>query len=195
MQATTTLERFLGRLRRAVSGAAWTANAMAVASLAFISAILIYEIVARFGFNRPTGWSDEAAAYFMPGMVFLAAGHTLLHDGHIRVDMLYRRLELRPRRWISLFNESVGLAALVFLVWFSSLMVERVWVSERVATAGTYQFPEYLPRLVVPLGLAVMAFAQALIWLHSVLAIAAPDRFPAGAEGALEALDSPSEHG
>lgn len=189
------MEKVLAHLGQAARGAAWFANAISVASLVLIVAILIYEIVARFIFNRPTGWSDEAAAYLMPSMVFLAAGHTLLYDGHIRIDTIYNRLTTRPKRWIALVNETTGLTVMVLLVWFAIQMVGRIHAAENVATAGTYTFPEYLPRVVVPVGLAVMALGQALVWLHTVLAIVAPRRFPGGAEAALVRTDNTSTLG
>ncbi|MBM3346162.1 MAG: TRAP transporter small permease [Betaproteobacteria bacterium] len=189
------LERVFARLGQAARRAAWLANAASVASLVAVVAILIYEIVARFIFNRPTGWSDEAAAYLMPSVVFLAAGHALLHDGHIRVDTLYNRLTTKPKRWIALVNESTGLVVMALLVWFAIQMVWKIHAAEDVATAGTYTYPEYLPRIVVPVGLAVMAFGQALVWLHTVLAVVSPKRFPGGADAALARSDNASTLG
>jgi TRAP-type C4-dicarboxylate transport system permease small subunit len=176
-------------LARAARAVAWAANAVSVTALLVVVAILVYEICARFLFNRPTGWSDEATAFLMPAIVFLAAGHTLLSDGHIRIDMLYARLTGSPRRWVALLNESTGLAVLGMLVWFSILMVERVHRSEDVATAGTYSFPAYIPAIVVPAGLLIMALAQLLIWLHAVLAVALPREFSEGAEAVVSGPD------
>lgn len=189
------MDEFIRRLRRLAYAAAWTANAAAVAALVLITAILIYEIGARFAFNRPTGWSDEAAAYLMPAVVFLGAGYTLLHDGHIRIDTLYLRLSSRAKRWTGLFNETVGLAGLIALVWFAVVMVGRVQRSEGIATAGAYTFPEYLPRIVVPAGLAVMALAQFVVWLYAAMAVLRPERFPDTAEGALTRADDPASMG
>ena len=189
------MEKILTRLGQAARGAAWFGNAISVASLVLIVAILFYEIVARFIFNRPTGWSDEAAANLMPSVVFLAAGHTLLLDGHIRIDTLYNRLKTWPKRWISLINETTGLTVMVLLVWFAIQMVGRIHGAEDVSTAGTYSFSADLPRIVVPVGLAIMALGQTLVWLHTVLAIVAPRRFPGGAEAALVRSDNTSSLG
>jgi TRAP-type mannitol/chloroaromatic compound transport system permease small subunit len=37
------------------------------------------------------------------GFIFLiGAGYTLLHDGHVRVDIIYQRLGLKARAWVNL---------------------------------------------------------------------------------------------
>lgn len=169
------LERALGRLATVIS---WVGTVLAVTVLAAVVAILVYEIVARFGFNRPTGWSDEMVAYLMPAIVFLGAGYTLLRGGHIRIDSVYVLLPASMRRWCRVVNESVGLAALVLVTWYAGFMVQRVHRSELVASAGTLTFPEYVFRLVVPVGLAIMALAQLVLWLRALLALAHPQAYP-----------------
>lgn len=179
------------RLLRVARAAAWAANIVAVAALALTAAILIYEIIARFVFNRPTGWSDVAAAYLMPAMVFMGAAYALLHDAHIRIDTLHVRLWRPGRRWVALFNETVGLAALCALVWFTILMVDRVRTGEVKATAGAFIFPEWWPQVLVPVGLAVMTFAQLVLWLYTLMAILRPGDYPDGADAALLRTEEP----
>lgn len=169
------LERALGRL---ATGISWAGTVLAVAVLAAVVGILVYEIVARFAFNRPTGWSDEMVAYLMPAMVFLGAGYTLLRGGHIRIDSIYALLPASMRRWCRVINESLGLTALVLVTWYAVHMVQRAYRSELVASAGTLTFPEYILRLVVPIGLGIMAFAQLVLWLRALLALAHPEDYP-----------------
>lgn len=178
-------------LAAAAHGLARAANLVAVACLALIVLVLFWEIGARFVFNRPTGWSDVAAAYLMPALVFLGAGQTLLRNGHVRIDSLLNLMGTRTRRLVDLFNETVGLAVLAFASWYCVVMVMRVHRSEGTAFAGTYIFMEWPPRLVVPIGVGIMALAQLVIWLLAVIAVVAPERRAATA--AL--LDLPEEEG
>jgi TRAP-type C4-dicarboxylate transport system permease small subunit len=176
---------------RLVTAAAAGANMVAVASLGLTTAVLIYEIVARFVFNRPTGWSDVAAAYLMPAMVFMGAAYALIHDAHIRIDTLYVRMSHPLRRWVALFNETVGLVVLVTLLWFTVMMVARVKRSETMATAGAYIFPEWWFQLLVPLGLAFMTMAQALLWLYAIGSVIRPEALPDGPEAVLARNNDP----
>lgn len=53
-------------------------------------------VIQRYVFGIGSIWMQESIVY-MHGMLFmLAAGYTLLHNGHVRVDVFYR--EATPRR-------------------------------------------------------------------------------------------------
>lgn len=158
-------------LSRSACRLAWLMNAIAVGALGLTAAILIYEIAARFLFNRPTGWSDVAAAYLLPPIVFLGGAYALVQDAHIRIDSLYTRLAERRRLWLGLFNETVGLLMLGLLSWFSFLMVMRTHRGETMTTAGTYIFPEWWGQTVLPIGLAAMAIVQLAIWVCALRAL------------------------
>ena len=57
---------------------------------------LVYEVVARYGFNAPTVWAYDMT-YMLYGTFFmLGAAYTLRQDGHIRTDSFYG--EWSPRR-------------------------------------------------------------------------------------------------
>lgn len=62
--------------------AAWLTLAMAVVTFVVVTL--------RYGFNTGWIWMQESVV-FMHGVLFmLTAGYTLLKEGHVRVDILYR---------------------------------------------------------------------------------------------------------
>lgn len=73
----------------------WCGKAVAWLILPNVFA-LVYEVIARYLFLRPTIWSYEVT-YFLYGTHFLiGAAFVLLIKGHIRIDVLY--MHLSPRR-------------------------------------------------------------------------------------------------
>ncbi len=92
------LERFVRlvdglneRVGRAVS---WLTLAMVL--------VTFFVAVMRYGFAWGQVWIQESYVW-MHGLVFmLGAGYTLLHQGHVRVDILYRGASLRFRAWVDL---------------------------------------------------------------------------------------------
>lgn len=65
---------------------------------------LIYEVVARYGFNKPTIWSYEAT-YMIYGTHFLiGSAYTLKIKGHIKIEVLYSFLSARARAVIDLLG-------------------------------------------------------------------------------------------
>jgi len=60
-----------------------------------IMSITLLEVVLRYGFNRPTMWVHETSQQIFAIAFLLGSAYTLQEGGHVRVDILYRRL--RPR--------------------------------------------------------------------------------------------------
>jgi TRAP-type mannitol/chloroaromatic compound transport system permease small subunit len=71
-----------------------------------ITAVLayFYEVLMRYVFNMPTIWVHESS-YLLFGMQYLLAGaFALLHDAHVRVDILYVKLPARGRVGLDIFT-------------------------------------------------------------------------------------------
>ncbi len=65
-------------------------------SILVLTAIVVYEVVARYAFRAPTTWGYDAS-YMLYGTLFMMAGaYTLSRNGHVRGDFLYRMMA--PRR-------------------------------------------------------------------------------------------------
>lgn len=98
----------LGRAVNALGGA------FALAIL-LSAAILIVEVVLRYGFNRPTIWGHETVI-FLTAITFLFGGlYVASRDRHIRVVLVYDALGPRARRITDVALSVVNaLACLVF---------------------------------------------------------------------------------
>jgi len=78
-------------------------------------------VVLRYVFGA--GWiAAQEAVVYMHAAVFLgAAGYTLRHDGHVRVDIFYGPAGPRARAWVDMLGALVLLlpmsAALFWLAW------------------------------------------------------------------------------
>lgn len=69
----------------------------AVAWLALVMVLVQFVIVVqRYVFGIGSIWMQESMVYMHATLFMLAAGYTLLHNGHVRVDIFYR--EASPRR-------------------------------------------------------------------------------------------------
>ena len=63
--------------------------------------VTVYEVCARYLFNNPTNWAFDLSWMFCGTFVFLGGGYTLLHKGHVKVDLFYDRF---PKRVQALIN-------------------------------------------------------------------------------------------
>lgn len=76
--------------------------------------VVVYEVVSRYVFNDPTVWAFDVSYMLYGSLFMLGASYTLLHQGHIRTDMLYNRW---PPRLQALVD-----ALLYLLIFFPGLL-------------------------------------------------------------------------
>lgn len=95
--------------------------------------VLTYETTARYVFNAPTVWAHVMATMLYGSIGMLGLAYTHLHEGHIRVDLLYARLPVRGRAALDAFLTLVGLFPLLYvLIKISYFFVIRSWTQHEV---------------------------------------------------------------
>lgn len=109
----TALERFAAaidwlneRIGRAVS---WLTLVMVIITFAVV--------ILRYVFSLGFVWLQESYVW-LHGVVFMVgAGYTLLHEGHVRVDIIYRTARPRYRAWVDIAGVALLLAPVIAMVW------------------------------------------------------------------------------
>jgi C4-dicarboxylate transporter DctQ subunit len=85
-----------------------------------IDFLVVYETIARYGFNRPPIWVLEVTSYLLLYIVFLAAGYTLQEGGHVSVEFSMAFLPQVARRLLSIVADLLGLVFCSVLLWQST---------------------------------------------------------------------------
>jgi TRAP-type mannitol/chloroaromatic compound transport system permease small subunit len=113
MNALAAAVRFLDQFNEIIGrGIAWLTLAMVL--IGFVVVML------RYVFNIGFVWMQESYVW-LHGVIFMAgAGYTLLHDGHVRVDIFYRTASMRTKAWIDLFGALVLMLPVLALVWIQA---------------------------------------------------------------------------
>jgi TRAP-type mannitol/chloroaromatic compound transport system permease small subunit len=111
----------------------------------------------RYAFDQSSNAWLEIQWYLFGAIFLLAAGYTLKHNGHVRIDIIYGRFSARTQAWIDL------LGSLLFLLPLCGLIVWLAWpgfvdsfVSGETSpdAGGLIRWPV---RLLIPLGFALLA--------------------------------------
>jgi TRAP-type mannitol/chloroaromatic compound transport system permease small subunit len=66
--------------------------------------ILVYEVMMRYAFNRPTIWAHELSAILYAIFFLIGGVYTLRWDSHVRVDVFYNKLSRRAQNILDLFT-------------------------------------------------------------------------------------------
>ena len=98
----------------------------------------------------------ELQWYLYSAVFLLAAGYTLLHNEHVRIDVIYSHLPPRVRAWIDLLGSLFFLLpmALIILVLSWPMVVESIERNEYSSDAGgLLRWPV---KLLIPVGFLLL---------------------------------------
>ena len=111
------------------------------------TAIILLEIVLRYGFDAPTIWVHETTT-FLCGISFVFGGlYALARDRHIRVVLLYDAVKGRARRALDVAISVIGLVTMLFFAYAAWQNVSRAIFTPggdfRLETSGSAWNPPY----------------------------------------------------
>lgn len=121
--------RLLQRLAERVDAfSEWTGRSIAWLTLAMVL-LQFLVVVLRYAFNAGSIAAQESITYMHALVFMLGAAYTLKREGHVRVDIYYRKMSERGRAWVDLLGTLLLLApTFVFLIVISWNTVISAWV-------------------------------------------------------------------
>lgn len=95
----------------------WVGNKVAWLSLA-MAVVMFLTVILRYVFDMGWIWMQESVVY-MHGILFMvAAGFTLKHEQHVRIDIIYDRLSQRKKAVINLLGTVFFLLPTCFAIFY-----------------------------------------------------------------------------
>ena len=70
----------------------------------FIVTVTFLVVILRYGFDFGSIALQESTSYFHAFVFMLGAAYTLKHDGHVRVDIFYRKMSKTKKAWVDLLG-------------------------------------------------------------------------------------------
>lgn len=83
--------------------------------------VVFVDVVMRYLFKTSFVFVQELEWHLFAFIFLIGAGYTLLHDGHVRVDIIYQRLSLKGRAWVNLIG------VIFFLIPGCWLVIATSW--------------------------------------------------------------------
>ncbi len=146
-----------GRLFNITTNRLTLATADIAGILVLLMAVAIgIDVFLRYVLNAPTIWINESARYELLMITFLGLAYTLREKGHIRVDVLIKKLPGQVQDWMNVID------SIVFLI-FTGILSYLTWgvflgSVERGSTSTSLWNPLIAPwQVFIPLGLAIIA--------------------------------------
>ena len=140
-------------------------------SLGLVMVIFI-DVAMRYLFNTSYVFTQELEWHLFAFIFLIGAGYTLLHDGHVRVDIFYQRLGFKGRAWVNL------LGVLLFLIPGCSMVMITSWkfmlnsflILEGSPDPGGIPW-RFIVKGFIPAGFFLLLLQGISLGIHSLLQI------------------------
>ena len=111
----------------------------------------------RYALNIASNAWLELQWYLFAVVFLLCSGYTLLHNEHIRIDVVSSHLSRRTQVWIDVFGFVLFLLPMsLFITWLSWPIFMNAWTSGEISgsAGGLIRWPV---RLLVPVGFFLLS--------------------------------------
>ncbi len=118
--------------------------------LAFLVVLAEFQIViSRFVFSYEQPFMGDLVRFWYAALFLFASAYTLLHDGHVRVDVLYSRFSKRNKAWTNtvgtlLLGLPLGCVILGAGMWDKTSSINSPLYSFEVSQSGYGLYVKYL---------------------------------------------------
>ncbi len=149
--------------------AEWTGKTVSL--LILVMMVLTCTIVVlRYGFSLGSIVLQESVGYLHAVLFLSAMAFTLKQDGHVRVDIFYRRLNRNQKAWVNAVGSLIFLLPVCsFIVYSSWDFVINSWrVKESSPNAGGIPMV-YLLKTLIPVAAILLALQGGGEVLRSLL--------------------------
>lgn len=173
----------IGLVRAADTVNEWIGRAVAWLTLG-TAVVCVAVVLLRYAFAWGSICLQESYVWQHAVVFMIGAGYTFLHNGHVRVDIVYARLSPRAKAWVDLFGTLVFLLPwLGILVWFGWPFISLSWrLLESSAQAGGCQ-GYFLLKSVIMVFAALVALQGVALAARSVLVLAGRPEFASTSAG------------
>jgi len=118
--------------------------------LAFLVVLAEFQIViTRFVFSYEQPFMGDLVRFWYAALFLFASAYTLVHEGHVRVDVLYSRFSTRSKAWTNtvgtlLLGLPLGWIILVTGMWGKTSSINSPLYSFEVSQSGYGLYVKYL---------------------------------------------------
>ena len=163
MQALIKFTAIIDRLNEQIGrGVAWVTLLLVL--------VVFVDVVMRYAFKTSFVFVQELEWHLFAFIFLVGAGYTLLHDGHVRVDIIYQRLGGRGRAWINLVGVILFLIPGCYLVIKTSFkfVLNAYTVLEGSPDPGGIPY-RFLVKSTIPVGFGLLLLQGLSLGIHSFL--------------------------
>ena len=151
MSALTGYERFKRAQHQVEKAGAATAATIILVMALWTTA----DVTMRFLFNSPIPETVLFCEFFMIPIIFFGVAYVQAYNGHVKMDILVKRLQPRKGLWFDLVIHILALVIFSLLTWEAAGVAYRSWIYQDYAS-GLLEIPFWPARTALPLGTGLL---------------------------------------
>jgi TRAP-type mannitol/chloroaromatic compound transport system permease small subunit len=149
----------------------WIGHMVAWVTLGLV-VVVFSDVVMRYAFNTSFVFTQELEWHLFGFIFLIGAGYTLLHDGHVRVDIIYQRLGPKAQAWINLIGVIFFLLpGCVMVIVTSWKFAYNAWsVMEGSPDPGGIPL-RFIIKGAIPFGFSLITIQGLSLGIHSLFQV------------------------
>jgi len=128
----------------------------------------LFEIIARYFFNRPTIWVWGVNTQMFALIIFLGGGYHLLHRQVIVADILYERFSEKGKRIADIISFIIFLIFYGVLLWKGTSMAYKS-IMQREYSQGFFSIPLYPIKAFLPIGTFLIIIQWGVMFIRNLI--------------------------
>ena len=136
-----------------------------------LTIVVVYEVIARRIFNAPHVWSTEVTRYIYGPHFMLVAAYTLLHQAHVRIDIIYAKFSVRTRGILDIITNLVFFFPFCTIVFYQGIIFAHTsWsIGETSESAALRVVP--LIKTAIPITFALLLLQGLANFIRSIMMV------------------------
>lgn len=121
-----------------------------IISFIFLILLVFLQVISRYIFNVPVGWSAELSRYLLNWITWISASYAIRQQEHIRITLLVDRFSKKGKKITELFVIIVwSMFAFVMASVGTEVVMSLQMMGQKTSTLG---IPMWVVYLIIPIG-------------------------------------------
>ena len=131
--------------------------------------VVLYEVVMRHFFNAPTGWGYDTCWMLYSAQFMIGGAYTLLHKGHIRIDIVYNILSPRGKLiFDTVLYAVVVLFVMVVFTWAGVKFAAYAWSAGEKLSTTNWFFPSGPSKTIIPVAFFLLGLQSLAEFVRNI---------------------------
>ncbi|MFP3910648.1 MAG: TRAP transporter small permease subunit [Desulfobacteraceae bacterium] len=134
-----------------------------------LTIVVVYEVISRRVLGSAHIWAPEVTNYLYGPHFMLVAAYTLLHKGHVSIDIIYQKFSPRIRGILDIITYTCLFFPFCFIMFHQGILFAKTsWaMGETSGSAALPVVPEI--KTVIPVTFALLLIQGIAVYIRAIV--------------------------